>query len=323
MKKRVNPATLGAFVVTGLALVTIVAVIVGSGRLFRDTATFVSFFEGEVNGMVLGSPVSYRGVNIGQVKEVLISLERDPRDSTDVRIPVIYELDLTRVRSLARRRQGDLTDPTILNSLVETGLRAKMESESMVTGRKMIVLGVWPDVPDNRLPPGTLDLLEIPTHPNTLQEIQDRVLQASEAVARMDLEGLVNNLNNLIVNVNDIVTSPGVEGAANQAVRTLEAFEGAAEDLSALAMSLDSVGGTLSSSIDRTTTRTAETLESLERTLADLRMVLDPESPLNYRAGQTLAELEAAARAIRSLAEYLEQNPSALLKGRGGSEEEE
>jgi paraquat-inducible protein B len=88
-------------------------------------------------------------------------------------------------------------------------------------------------------------------------------------------------------------------------------------------MSLDSVGGTLSSSIDRTTTRTAETLESLDRTLADLRMVLDPESPLNYRAGQTLAELEAAARAIRSLAEYLEQNPSALLKGRGGSEEEE
>jgi paraquat-inducible protein B len=193
-------------------------VIVGSGRLFRETVTFVSFFDGEVNGMVLGSPVSYRGVNVGQVTEVLISLDRDPRDDSDSRIPVIYELDMTRVHSLARRGAADLEDQAVVDELIRRGLRAKMESESLVTGRKMIVLDYWPAVPDERLPIGSIELMEIPTHPNTMQEIQDRVLEASEAVARMDLEGLVDNLNTLIVNVNEIVTSPGVEGAANQAV---------------------------------------------------------------------------------------------------------
>ena len=36
----------------------------------------------------------------------------------------------------------------------------------------------------------------------------------------------------------------------------------------------------------------------------------------------TLSELEAAARAVRQLTEYLERNPSALLKGRSGSEDD-
>ncbi|MFA9562036.1 MAG: hypothetical protein ACERKU_06850, partial [Nitrospirota bacterium] len=58
---------------------------------------------------------------------------------------------------------------------------------------------------------------------------------------------------------------------------------------------------------------------SVEKTLAKARQALelaDPNSPAAVNLNSALKELSAAARSIRVLADYLEQHPEALVKGK-------
>jgi paraquat-inducible protein B len=58
---------------------------------------------------------------------------------------------------------------------------------------------------------------------------------------------------------------------------------------------------------------------SVEKTLAKVRTALevaDPNSPAAVNLNSALQELSAAARSIRVLADYLEQHPEALVKGK-------
>jgi paraquat-inducible protein B len=66
-------------------------------------------------------------------------------------------------------------------------------------------------------------------------------------------------------------------------------------------------------------------LAELDRTLISARGTLDsadalvqPNSVLSEQLGSTLAEVSRAARGLRLLADYLEQHPESLLRGKTG-----
>ncbi|MGH7001245.1 MAG: MlaD family protein, partial [Stellaceae bacterium] len=64
MTKRISPAVIGAFIV-GAAVVLIAAImVVGSGQLFKKPLAFVCMFQGDLNGLKIGAPVKFRGVQI-------------------------------------------------------------------------------------------------------------------------------------------------------------------------------------------------------------------------------------------------------------------
>jgi paraquat-inducible protein B len=66
-------------------------------------------------------------------------------------------------------------------------------------------------------------------------------------------------------------------------------------------------------------------LQQLDETLANVNTVLDgvggilePESPIFVQFERAMIDLSGASRALRDLADYLERNPSALIRGRPG-----
>jgi ABC-type transporter Mla subunit MlaD len=65
--QRANPVKIGVFVVGGLVIITGAVVFIGSGRLFRRTHPFVSYFDGGVSGLRAGAPVKFKGVEVGMV----------------------------------------------------------------------------------------------------------------------------------------------------------------------------------------------------------------------------------------------------------------
>ena len=70
MKKRANPRLIGLFVLGGLGLFIAAVILYGMRDLFVQKDTYVSFFRGSVRGLGVGAPVSFRGIDIGQVKEI-------------------------------------------------------------------------------------------------------------------------------------------------------------------------------------------------------------------------------------------------------------
>src|SRR5579863_2312182 len=171
MGKRINPATVGAFVLGAIGLILAAVVVFGSGSLFRKTHDFVIFFAGDINGLRVGAPVKFKGVEIGQVAKIRLRLEQEVNQQSgqlraDVRIPVIIELDEEKI--VSHGSTLDLSDPHTIPNLIREGLRAQLGSDSFVTGLLYVALDIQnPSTPFQMVAPPGSPLQEIPSVPNT------------------------------------------------------------------------------------------------------------------------------------------------------------
>ena len=72
---------------------------------------------------------------------------------------------------------------------------------------------------------------------------------------------------------------------------------------------------------DKALEQATETMKTAEAAVANIQTLSDPDSPVIYELGKSLKEVSAAARSLRSLANYLDRNPNALIFGRPGPKE--
>src|SRR5262249_42162363 len=159
--------------VTGLVLV-------GGGRVFRRSFSFVVYFRGSVAGLGVGAPVKFKGVEIGRVTEVYVQVSHPSRDRADVRIPVLIALDPERVGSDA------IGDRVQMVLLVDDGLRAQLATASFVTNLRYVALDLFPGSPKELVGDRSLPYLEIPTLPNDLENAEKEASDVLAHLARVD-----------------------------------------------------------------------------------------------------------------------------------------
>ena len=104
----------------------------------------------------------------------------------------------------------------------------------------------------------------------------------------------------------NIVTSPAI-------IEGMDSLKQAAAGVNQLVTNLDT----------SVLPATQKALETAQVALGGVRDVTSPSSPVRYNFEETMKELSAAARSLRDLAEFLEQNPNALILGKPGRLEEE
>ena len=311
MSKKANPRKIGAFVIGAVALVVTAVVVLGSGKLFKDTITVVSYFDTSVGGLNAGAPVKYRGVQIGEVKEVLVNVFTQEARG-DFAMPVFYELDVQAVEKGVQRR----LDAVFLDSLVSIGLRASLATESFVTGRKYIELDWHPDIPyhEENLP--DVDYPEIPTIQTGLEEIQREVKELIAEIGSVKFDSLVLDLRHAVAGIDRMINSVNMQTLADslqiaihQVHETFAAFE-------SVAISLDTAVVPLSVAVLETSKDAQEAAAQAELLVSEIRAQLGPGAPMSMQIQQTLAEIAAAAASLKVLTDYLERNPSAILRGK-------
>ncbi len=310
--RKANPAFIGAFVLGAVALLAVVVVVWGSGRLFRTTKLLVCYFQGSVNGLNVGAPVKFRGVPIGTVKEMRFRLAHaEARTPEEFRIPVWFEIDLAELTDLRGGRPIRI-DRARLDELIGHGLRAQLQTESFVTGVLYVGLDFFPDSPVELVHADDPDVLEVPTMPTTLERASLALTNLMNRVENIDVERLVRSVTDAVDGVNGLIRSPEVNGtvvAARQALQSIRRLTDTAHpELRPLMKS-----------VAATSMAARGSLQHLDSTLVDLRSVIDTHGPLTVELTQTLVDLGEAAQSVRELASYLERNPNAVLVGRPAS----
>src|SRR5262249_16268258 len=146
MSKRVSPTIIGAFVVGSFAILVVALIVVGSGRMFTKPIRFICMFQGNLNGLKVGAPVKVRGVQIGTVAEIKLRLSpsegRLRADVKELRLPVIVDLD--RSQLLARGGTGQALEKSGFQDMLKQGMRAQLNTESLLTGLLYIDLDLHP-----------------------------------------------------------------------------------------------------------------------------------------------------------------------------------
>ena len=71
MSTHTSPTLIGTFVAGAIGLIVAGILIISGGKLLlTDKSSYVLYFHGSVKGLNIGSPVSFRGVNIGTVTDI-------------------------------------------------------------------------------------------------------------------------------------------------------------------------------------------------------------------------------------------------------------
>ena len=200
---RANPKLIGAFVLGAVALVVIGVLLLGGAKFLTEKRTFVAYFEGSVKGLNIGAPVEFQGVKIGSVTDIQLQFLTA---GMELRIPVFFEFEPSKVTHV-----GEHADTTrqLLKPLVERGLRAQLEMQSLVTGQLLVQLGFFPDTPIRLVGDGKI--LEIPTVPTAMQEVAQNVTHALAELRQLPIPQLIGQLVETAQGLNTMIHSPDVK----------------------------------------------------------------------------------------------------------------
>ena len=323
MGKRVSPSAIGAFVVSALAIALAAIVVIGSGKLFQQPVQFVCMFEGDLNGLKVGAPVKFKGVQIGSVSTIRLRLPAGEGtlkpDLKEFLLPVILDLDRTQLESQGAASES--LNPAGLDAMIQQGLRAQLATESFLTGMRYVDLSLHPKAPVNlALQPGSSPYREIPTIPTDLEAVQARATQALARLEVIDFQALADSITRAANSIQELANSPSLKA-------TLEEMKGTTAQLNQTVISMRAVFdqankkmGPLVANLEKTSNETTLTMQQTRATLLQLQYVTDPESPMAVRLADALDGLTTASRQIGELSDYLHRNPSSVVRGRYFSE---
>ena len=333
MSKPANKTLIGAFVVGAVVLAVAAIVLFGSGRFFRDTDAWVAFFPGSVKGLNVGSPVVFRGVQVGQVTDIIVNF--NPSDIS-VNIPVLFETDPSRFRQIGPDVWTD--ERVAMEALISKGLRVQLQMQSLVTGQLMINMDFFPDTPaklygieNAELDPDVKHEWEIPTIPTPLQELEkglselnikeitEDVRRAMDGIAKLatspDLHASIGELRQTMTDVQNLVRNidSKVEPLATSIDQTLVEARGGIGDARKL---MKEQAPVLISELKKAAESATTALDHANETLKSIENLSEEGTQLRHEVSATLTEIAAASRSVRVLADFIEQHPDALLRGR-------
>ena len=268
----------------------------GSPRCPRARSTaerYALYFRGSVRGLSVGAPVDILGLPFGEVTEV--SLDYVPgAQGIRTRVEIVtYQnrLLLPRGKRVAARHTPEKERRELMQrQVVEKGLRAQLRSASLISGHLYVSLDYFPDAPAakidwKRKPP------EFPVVPGDMAVLQAKVKSILVKLDKVPIEEIGNEARKAIADLDRTLES---------ASRTLERVD------------------------DEIVPEAKKTLEELRRAIASAGRVLanvdntylGPDAPVQQDLRDAMREITRAARAVQALADYLERNPNALLRGK-------
>jgi paraquat-inducible protein B len=333
MNQKISPTLIGAFVVGALALLVVAIIAFGSGHLFRKTQQFVLYFGGSVNGLRIGAPVKFMGVEVGSVKD--IRLEMQGASGVHM-IPVIIEIDLKKVirRGVARE---EAMDPNTIREFVKQGMRAQLLTESFVTGVLYVGFEWFPETPLRfvQQPSGHFQYEEIPTVPTGLEEAQDAIVRVVKKLDEIDFKALAGSLTKTSDRFGELASSPALKSILKSLDDDMPELRGAILDVRKLAAtantSVTNVSADLhnvSGDLHQTLTaaqgaieQISATMKEAQTTIVSVRGTVDPNSPTVYELTKSLREVAGAASSIRMLADSLDSNPQGIILGKPETQE--
>jgi paraquat-inducible protein B len=280
------------------------------------------------------------------------------RQKRSFEIPVIIEVERASFRSIDP--DTEIKDRNrYMQDLIQSGLRAQLQLQSLVTGQLMVNIDFFPDTPIRTVHDSGIEavrgLTEIPTIQTPLQKIEknleelpinemaQNINKSLAAIERMVTSGqLADSLENLEQATADIRrlvrhVDDKVDPLADEVSLTLKGTRELLRDLSEqvgpLAASLrqtsDAAGRLignvdrqvepLSARLEKSLEAAYATLRQAENTLATVSGAMEEGAPLRLQVETTFGKLGQAAGSIQALADYLQRNPDALIRGKSAS----
>lgn len=274
-------------------------------KSFVRKLQFVMYFTGSVRGLSPGAPVEFKGIRIGEVLDIRLEFDSE---ETSFRIPVLVELEPDRI--INREQAGVVSPEQTLATLVEKGLRARLQTGSLLTGQLFVELNLYPGSSLNLVADDDMPYPELPTIAGAFEAISQSITAFVSKLETIDIDAIGDSLVGLLEGTNKLINQPQHEQTVTDMQASFRSFRKILTNVE-------------DGEMDQTIAAARNVLLNLDKTLDMVNEVLEPNAPLQYNVIKVTDELEETAKAIRSLVETIERRPNALIFGRGNPGEAE
>jgi len=255
---------------------------------------YVLHFQESLRGLSVGAPVTYLGLPVGEVTRV--GLEYNPKTNSlrpRVDIAIYQNRFMAHLMKSATTEQivrSETERHAFVKRLVDLGLRAQLRSGNLVTGQLYVALERFPNAPKVKLD-WTNPPYIIPVMPGSLQDLEDKVNGIIAKIDKVPIDAIGEEARKTLVTLNQTLTG---------ADRTL-----------------NHIDTEIVPEVKTTVQDLRKAISTAERVLASTdNTLVGKEAPAQQELRVALQEMARAARAISELAEYLERNPNALIRGK-------
>jgi len=257
---------------------------------------YLLYFNESLRGLSVGAPVTLLGLPGGEVTDVGLDL-----DPTTLNLRGRVEVVFYPERLIARLKQKqEAVGETIVQSeqerrafvqhmVEQRGLRAQLQSGSLLTGQLYVALDYFPDAPKATID-WSQEPTELPVVPSTLPDVEAKLSSIVTKLEKLPLEAIAEDVRKALVTLNQTL---------KDADKVVSRFDGVGPEVKT-------------------------TLEGLRRTIAAADGVLKStdatlvgeDAPAQLELRDTLQEVTRAARSLRILTDFLERHPESLLRGK-------
>jgi paraquat-inducible protein B len=245
----------------------------------------------DLSSLTRGSPVTYRGVDVGVVTGYTLAA-----DGHDVEVTAFIRAPRDRLVHAGTRfwNAGG-----VAMTLGAQGLQLRANS-----WQQLLAGGIAFDTP-------AAAMAGPPSPAGSVFQLYDNEQAARGGGPKgfPQLADTLRNLNDVLHNLNRDTAGPELHDAVVSLDRVLKRLDGLAAEtqpnLNELLKSLRATSDSLRATSD-----------AAQRTLADVRNATGGNATSNANLPELMSELSQAARSVRELADYLDRHPDALLRGR-------
>jgi paraquat-inducible protein B len=255
---------------------------------------YVLYFNESLRGLSVGAPVTFAGLPVGEVSEVGFEYNQAAESIRPrVDIAIRQSLFMAHVKKSAAAEQKTLSEQerhAFTQRLIDRGVRAQLRSGNLMTGQLYVALDRFPNAPAVKID-WTKPPYELPVMPGTMQDLETKISGIIAKIDKMPLDAIGEDVRKMLVTLNQTM---------QDADRTLNRIDG--EVLPEVKTTMQDLRKALS--------KAERVLVSADDTL------VGKEAPTQHELRVALQEIARAARGISALTEYLERNPSALIRGK-------
>jgi len=243
-------------------------------------------FDKSVRGLQTGSAIDFKGILLGEVKDISMEFDIATRKTTVIVDGVIYENRLGAAIPDAQRfdQKGELVHDVALKEFVSSGIQAQLRFANIFTGQLYVALDYFPEIAKKPpVPDVSKSPVEVATVPGSFDELQQQLNVIVEKLKNLPIDSIGHSLDDAL------------------------------QSISKLARTLDT---TMVPELTTTVRKAGKSLDGVNKTMGSVRGVVNDESPVMLQFNGMIKELSRAAKSIRSLGDYLQAEPSSLIRGR-------
>jgi paraquat-inducible protein B len=258
----------------------------------------ISYFPGSVKGLAPGSEVTMHGLQVGYVTDV--RLEYDKAKDMIV-APVRYIVEPERITGVGQRVYQ--TDEESVEAVLNKGLRASLQSASLITGQQVVALDFVTDAEPVPVTKEGEDFVLPTTEGGGFAGLASAANALLDKVNAIPFDQIGKSLNGILKSVNDATQGPQLKKALTDLSAMIASAQNMIQRLDTKQLPQIAAG------LDKTLTSANKLVMSLDTGYGD-------NTKFNRDLDRLMAQTTDAVRSIRALTDLLSRHPEALIKGR-------